>query len=384
MSDRRPSVCPLWPCAATGAAACLAGMDDLTVILHGSSGCYYYPSALIPAPLHCTFLVEEDIIMGAYDRLREVVDACAGQSSRVAVVKTCVPAVTGEEIQEALGDRDVLVVDAPGFCGGLEEGHRRALAALAPVPDQSRHAVNLDGITIVDPHFRGDICEARRLLSLAGIPVGAVISQDSADSISSPAPYTVTIRPELASGTGIHSGNLLGLDEVERTFSNLPDLFPEADPDPVLRACQDARERLVKVSDKYLRRFDPPSVAVIAGEGTARFIAGTLAWFFDADITAIISRTPLTRPAPRAIYCTDAGRIQELIASDPPDLVVGSSYERTMAPEAAFVGVTIPLRDRVRLCARPLAGIEGTLALCEDAVNACIDREKRRRRGESP
>ena len=28
---------PLWPCAMTGAAACLAGFEGITVVIHGSS-----------------------------------------------------------------------------------------------------------------------------------------------------------------------------------------------------------------------------------------------------------------------------------------------------------------------------------------------------------
>ena len=43
---------PLWPCAMTGAAACLAGFEGITVVIHGSSGCYYYPATLLHAPLH--------------------------------------------------------------------------------------------------------------------------------------------------------------------------------------------------------------------------------------------------------------------------------------------------------------------------------------------
>lgn len=50
---------PLWPCAMTGAAACLAGFDGVTVVIHGSSGCYYYPATLLHAPLSGTFLLEQ-------------------------------------------------------------------------------------------------------------------------------------------------------------------------------------------------------------------------------------------------------------------------------------------------------------------------------------
>ena len=57
---------PLWPCAMTGAAACLAGFDGLTVVIHGSSGCYYYPTTLLHAPLHGTFILEHEIICLLY------------------------------------------------------------------------------------------------------------------------------------------------------------------------------------------------------------------------------------------------------------------------------------------------------------------------------
>src|SRR4030042_4584837 len=54
---------PLWPCAMTGAAACLAGFDGVTVVIHGSSGCYYYPATLLHAPIQGTFLLENDVIL---------------------------------------------------------------------------------------------------------------------------------------------------------------------------------------------------------------------------------------------------------------------------------------------------------------------------------
>ena len=56
---------PLWPCAMTGAAACLAGFEGISVVIHGSSGCYYYPATLLHAPLHGTFILENEAIFGS-------------------------------------------------------------------------------------------------------------------------------------------------------------------------------------------------------------------------------------------------------------------------------------------------------------------------------
>jgi nitrogenase molybdenum-iron protein alpha/beta subunit len=54
----------------TGAAACLAGFSGMSVVIHGYSGCYYYPTTLLHAPLHGTFILEYEGIFGSEDRLR--------------------------------------------------------------------------------------------------------------------------------------------------------------------------------------------------------------------------------------------------------------------------------------------------------------------------
>ncbi len=119
----------------TGAAACLAGFEGITVVIHGSSGCYYYPATLLHAPLAGTFLIEREVIFGSEDRLREVLDELARDARRIAVVTTCVPAAIGEDIRAMLSNRDVILVESPGFAGQFEAGFRKAVLALCPEND---------------------------------------------------------------------------------------------------------------------------------------------------------------------------------------------------------------------------------------------------------
>ena len=49
----------------TGAAACLAGFSGLGVIVHGSSGCFYYPASLLHRQLHGTCITGEEVVFGA-------------------------------------------------------------------------------------------------------------------------------------------------------------------------------------------------------------------------------------------------------------------------------------------------------------------------------
>ena len=62
---------PVMPCAMTGACAVLSGFAGLSVVIHGSSGCYYYPRSILRTHLHSTYLLESEIVFGTVDRLQE-------------------------------------------------------------------------------------------------------------------------------------------------------------------------------------------------------------------------------------------------------------------------------------------------------------------------
>ncbi|HZD43432.1 MAG TPA: nitrogenase component 1 [Methanomicrobiales archaeon] len=137
---------PLWPCAMTGAVACLCGFKDLGVLIHGSSGCYFYTASLLEPAVHGTCILESEIIFGSHDRLFEVVEELSLRYARIAIVNTCVPAVIGEDLKGILDKPDLLVIDSPGFCGDFETGYKRALEALSPAQRVTdAPAVNIDG-----------------------------------------------------------------------------------------------------------------------------------------------------------------------------------------------------------------------------------------------
>jgi nitrogenase molybdenum-iron protein alpha/beta subunit len=372
--DSRDCLNPLWPCAMTGATACLAGFEDLGVVVHGSSGCYFYPSTLLNAPIHGTFLVENEIIFGTEERLSEVLTGISGQYERIAVVNTCVPAIMGEDIRSLCEEHNVLLVDSPGFLGDFESGYRAGLAALSPAVDPDTEGVNIDGIAITDPFFRGNLMEIERLLGLAGTRAAAVFCSGRSDSVYHAAPLTVSANPDIASNVGRLCGTMLGLDGVAETFDTLA-ACSEIMIDPIRSEIARAEKAIAKACDKYLRRFDPPRVAVFGGSSYAAFAAATLERYLDADIACVGSRNPVGPSRFPVVQVTDFGRIREMIRDGTPDLILGSSYERSMLPSAAFVGLTPPLRGKVLLRSRPLAGIEGTLHLMDEVLNACMDQQ---------
>ena len=369
---------PVWPCAMAGAVSCLSGIRDLAVVIHGSSGCYYYPATLMPGELFGTFLQEPEVIFGGDQRLGEVLSTIPPRYRKIAVVTTCVTAITGEDPAGTGTGRDVLVVDSPGFCGGMEEGYRLAMEALSPSVDPETPGVNLDGLHPADPFSRGNQREAERLLDLAGATPATIFTDTTLDRLHRAAPVSLSVNPDLAGGAGQRIGSLLGLRNVRESFEALGEISPETDPDPVLREIDQAGERITHVGDKFLRRQDPPSVAIFGMAAPAAAAAEMLTTYLDCRIVAIgsrnkpgLSRFPVTQ-------MTSLEEIRAVLDREQPDLILGSSYERMVHPQSAFVGITLPLRGRIQLRSRPLAGIEGALDLMEQVLNACMDRARGR------
>lgn len=371
---------PLWPCAMTGAAACLAGFEGIHVVIHGSSGCYYYPATLLNARLYGTFILENEVVFGSGERLKEVIGDLSGRGGQIAVITTCVPAVMGEDLPSLLAGTDVLLIDSPGFAGELEAGYRAALAALCPTVDPSRPGINIDGVSLSDPFFEGNIAEVSGMLRTAGIPVGTVFSRDWAEMARHAAPLTIGTNDDFASGVGKYLGGTLGIPALRATFRELGDRIEGADVEPVLSGLDLQEERVVSACDRYLRRHDPPSVTIFAGAAYARFAAETLRQYLDAGILFVGTRNdpPKNPQLPfRMEKATGleqvAGKIHELS----PDLVIGSSFEQSVSPDSAFHGIIPPLNGQIRLTHPPLAGTGGTLRFMEEILNTCMDRRKR-------
>jgi nitrogenase molybdenum-iron protein alpha/beta subunit len=365
---------PLWPCAMTGAAACLAGFRGLDVIIHGSSGCYYYPATLLHAPLHGTFMLEKEVIFGSEERLNEVIGELAGKGNRIAVITTCVPAVLGEDIRSILAAHDVILVDSPGFAGDVEKGYQTALSTLAPQVDTGMTGINIDGACLFDPLSKGNVQEITRLLGVAGVPVGTVFSQDNLEKVRRAAPFTLGTNEDFPSGVGTYLGGTLGFRAMMNTFGHIARVYDGAEIAPVCDEIEREEERVIYTCDKFLRRFDPPSAAIFAGASYAQFAADILERYLDADILVLGTRNePPESSRYPAVQVQGLHHVRECIERHAPDLVIGSSFERSVCTGRAFVGLIPPLRGKVRLAHQPLAGVGGALHFTEEVLNACME-----------
>jgi nitrogenase molybdenum-iron protein alpha/beta subunit len=153
-------------------------------------------------------------------------------------------------------------------------------------------------------------------------------------------------------------------------------VYPEADISPVNEEIEREDERIIRVCDKFLRRFDPPQAVIFSGFSYASFAAKILKQYLDAEILYVGSRNePGSSPFPGG-HVQGLSQVTSLIRQFNPDLIVGSSFERSVDSRQAFVGLTPPLRGMVKLAPPSVAGITGTLSYIENVLNACMDRKK--------
>ncbi|MBP2134569.1 nitrogenase molybdenum-iron protein alpha/beta subunit [Methanomicrobium sp. W14] len=370
---------PLWPCAMTGAASALAGISDLGVIVNGSSGCYYYADMAIPDTLYSTFLVEDEVIFGTAERLTETVESVSQFCKKVAVINTCVPSIMGEDIKSILSDYDVFFVDAGGFKGDFDSGWKSACEALALSCNESEKSVNIEGICSLDPYYIGNLNEAKRLLSLADIPAGPVFFHDTYDAIKNPSCLSVSVNPDYNTGAAKKCPAILGTpEEVEKAVEDISAYFPESNPEKITNLSEETSEILTKAGDNYLRKNDPPRVAVFSTKNYTEFACRILTEYMDAEIVFAGARNGESSMCSgvKIEHVNSIRPVSSRIKEEKPDLLIGSSYEYARFPEIPFMGLTFPIRHIKMLFHRPLAGIEGSLYFLDSAINA-LESKKR-------
>ncbi|PKL57522.1 MAG: hypothetical protein CVV34_07055, partial [Methanomicrobiales archaeon HGW-Methanomicrobiales-5] len=242
----------------------------------------------------------------------------------------------------------------------------------------SGKALNIDGACLFDPFSTGNVQEIMRLLAMARIPVGTVFAHDRLDNVHHASRYTIGTNEDFGSGIGEYCGGTLGFRAIEATFKRLGEVFGDVDTDRVFLEIEQQEERMVRACDKFLLRFDPPSVAIFSGFSYGLHVAETLERYLDADICCIGSRNAPGASKYPVEPVTGLDRVKSLIGQYNPDLVMGSSFERSVCDARSFSGITPPLRGTVRLTPTPFVGVHGTLSLVEQVLNTCMDKKSAR------
>lgn len=266
----------------------LEGVADGYTILHGPTGCKYYPASASEAAyrcrtgsavsrnvfrfgdeyffgqprIPCTYLDMGKFVTGGADRLKDVYAKIRGMSpSLISVVNSPGASLIGEDLAVLKGDIPTVAVDHARYSGTAAEGFQDAVGAITDVvvPEQGeRHGVNLVGLSILHLGWKDTAADLTHLLSLCGIEVNCVIGAGwSVEDIrrSADAELNALVHPEWGEDTakgykdrfGVPyvaspEGAPVGFDSLEGWVECVCDALGK-DPSPALGKIADGRGR---------------------------------------------------------------------------------------------------------------------------------------------
>ena len=422
----------------TGAILAAEGITDASVLLNGPLGCKYYHGHLAyrrysrgEAPgrigqhhelgyfgqsrVPCTFLDENDYIVGSMEKLETVLPIVASSGNGpIIVINSAGASLIGDDIEAAarrlgLADR-VTAIDSPPFSEPPSRGYHEVISRIVrdqvgSVRDSAAGrapVVNLLGLSLMHRHWQGTVAEMGRILGLMGLEVGAVPGAGSGmDALrsSGQADLNIVLCPEYGRRIAdiyehehgvpylVPSGGApLGFDATEtfiREVSSVVGVDPVPAIDDLGRARRAAHDALLSLSVKT-EELRGASFAVRAESSMAYPLTAWLHSYLGMWPEAVEAC-----PGPDVDMHDNTKRFLDQIGA-------GSSWMRPIEEADADVvlaedvlvghwisegrclsgvGISIPERDAAWFIPRTYWGTTGSLLLLEDLINGFIGRE---------
>ncbi|WP_368490951.1 nitrogenase component 1 [Clostridium sp. BJN0013] len=191
---------PVLGCALEGVASVIAGIDDVSIVIHSPQGCAatvanaydLHEIDFTRRKIGCTRLFETDVIMGASEKLKQLIKDADNtfNTKTMFVVGTCAADIIGEDIggicksmQPEVKARLIPIV-AGGFRGNSYDGQDIALNAIIPLIKKSekkyRNSVNIISPQAnLNPTWWEDLNWVIKTLNSLGINVQAVLPHNT-------------------------------------------------------------------------------------------------------------------------------------------------------------------------------------------------------------
>ncbi|GAB6393130.1 MAG: nitrogenase molybdenum-iron protein beta chain [Treponematales bacterium] len=436
---------PRFTCALGGAVGTVQALPRAVGIVHGPAGCGGNINMALNAGAGClgggycggnalpsSNVVEQDVVFGGEERLREQIQATLEivDADLYVVVTGCVVDMIGDDTagvaaEFARAGKPVIGVPTPSFKGNAFAGYDMLLCGLIEQFVERREkkdalTVNLLGIVPAqDVFWKGNLRELKRLLGLLGLRVNTFFGEgETLDNL----------RGAAAAALNIVVSDNAGLESARRfeAVHGVPFLVT---PFPIgaiagERFLREAGERLGIDAKKvdaaaageravyydYLSRAadiyndaDLQRYAVVVGDSNyapaiTRFVSDELGWFpelvmvtdglDDERRAAVAARfaglnsglEPLVRFDANASalkkYLREAwprNRNSRYYDGMSPAVIFGSTFEREAAAEFGFplIPVSFPLTGRC-VMNRAYAGFRGGLSFTEDALSFLV------------
>lgn len=415
---------PMVGCALEGVANIIAGVRDISIVLHSPQGCAAtvalgydnHECDFTQRKVACTRLFETDIIMGATDKLRDLIlKADSTFNTKVMfVVGTCSADIIGEDIEglcrglQPKVNARLIAVHSGGFRGDLYAGMDIGMSVLAelmePCPDErlSRSVNLILPQAGLNPTWWADVNWVREVLTAMGVETQCVFPYAaSLEQIATASTATANIA--LTHDAGYNFLKLMqDRHGVPTILEGLPLPYGLKNTANWLRAlgeyfrAEDIAEELIKagetsVTDTLRRRglMIVPRYrnAHVALSCDASMAIGLVRMLFEdlemiPELLLIRSGSKQAHAlleqeldrlhlSPKIAFGIDGFKIKQALAEGEYDVVIGSAWEKYLAEELDVRCAFDVFQPSNRTCYRDGAymGYDGMLNLLEVMAN---------------
>ena len=418
---------PVVGCALEGIATVVAGIKDVSIVIHSPQGCASTVAAgydthevdFTKRKVGCTRLFESDIVMGASEKLKEMIKQAddSFNAKVMFVVGTCAADIIGEDIQGLCHNiqpqikAKLVPLLAGGFRGDTYTGIDMGLEALLPFikkrlskrKGKKPRIVNIIAPQAnLNPTWWADLKWLTETLKSLKIRVQTVFSHNTSfEEVEQAATASANIL--LSHDIGykfarkmeeIHQIPLIlsdiplpvGLNNTTRWLKALAAHFKiEEKVEPIIKQGEEMvvdtlRRRALMIIPRYRNCRVAVSADGTLGIGLIRMLFSELEMIpevllFRSSMTE--SRKILERElqslgiSPRVVFSADGYQINRTLQEFNVDAVVGSAWEKYMAEE---LGIKIAFdvfspTNRESYLDKPYLGYEGMINMMEVIAN---------------
>ncbi|MBQ5483157.1 MAG: hypothetical protein IIT75_02220 [Candidatus Methanomethylophilus sp.] len=268
-----------------GMLMALEGVSDGFTIIHGPTGCKYYPASVSETAfpdrggevrarnlfrysckyffsqprLPCTYLDMGRFVTGATERLKDLYSRAEKlDPSLISVINSPGASLIGEDLNAVSGDIPTVRIDHAEYSGtcadGFQDGVLEILKVIRPEKAAERKGVNLLGLSLLHLNWEDTAEDLKALLGLCGIDVRCTVGAGwSVKDIreSAGAELNVLVYPEYGDRVAsfyereygipsVDEGVPLGFSNLERWISAVCGKLGK-DPSPALAKIKEGR-----------------------------------------------------------------------------------------------------------------------------------------------
>lgn len=418
---------PRYTCALGGAYGSVLATFGNIPILHAGAGCGMANAhgmtfaagnntggALGTTNTPCSGLVEEHVIFGGEDKLRDLIQSTSElmKADLYTVISGCVPALIGDDVaavvREFQDQIPIIHVNTSGFAGTAYNGYEHYLQAVigqllkGPLPKQEK-LVNIFGI-VPNQHvfWKGDLLAIKDLLEKIGVEVNLILTEfDGIGALRKiPAaalnlvlnPWVgVKIAQELEEKFGTPYEHFSYLPVGPKESSRLLRIVGQRlgiDSDLVEKVIAREERKAYRyteyMSEPFMISSPHAFYAVVADSRTAveftKYATNELGWLpelvivtdnppeeFHDHIRRLLTENLEGVLVPKVIFQTDSYIIRETLRQYTLQVILASSLEKYLSEEfeAHYLSIAYPAYDKV-IVQRSYGGYSGGLNFMED------------------